>query len=1448
MKNKKRAIYLLLALLMLPVPIPVTTQAADDPVPIQDNMKDYQPNNPTQYIAPYDNSPIAESLIIAPRVNYPVTDSDPGAVVSIAQLVSFNDVSKSYMRFKYDDIKDEPWAKSVSSAYTLVDWRYWDTAKTADVIDRMNIADEDNSINYSKLVADDDMTRAINILGEDAFIPENVRLDTKSNTYQSYIHDIDSSTVINKTEALSSLYKAVGNKHFQPPVILYNNLDGAAKSVTQTRLKDTTAASLPGASEFLYYDVKTKDARHLVYLSNNLIEGYLWDALQDGIISYKELRPTERSMIVDKYAKGVYATPISSMKAKAIPANWDDLADDVQHSIGYMVGKENGGSTIDTVTGRVESTSDIRLRYETPQAFYNESISFLDFCVLASRVMHLRGEQVLTDAEEKILVSSYSSKLPSLMGSEYYDAVMYLTARGIIDDSYIGDGLYEALTWKDCFVICSRIKDKDSRLTFKNVTVPFNLEMANEGYMEVEPAVSNMIPSSIEQIEATVTQDNQITLTGSYDRGVNYKGTTIKRILYIRKDDDTVFKDSNGKEVFPHISLSTENDAGEYGYCEPRYYYDNDNKAYYCINIYKNQAVPDCYSYYYYNKDNKRMQPKEDPRNQVKDFVLYAPDSSKRLVVQNINQDGENLYVYSTASRTCNYIPADASKIKKEIGKIEYMPTAEINPDQTGNEEIQEQQAGEKAIYKIVLPANAKIAAYGEVEESKFEKITSTDKIPKDKWDDGKVYCLADNDSTTLWVIATKTDQVEAAIQANIRYETASNSNSVAYVRRTDQKDVYYGSNFLSSQLNIRVFENNDEKEFRITSPTQEFKVKYDKSSGWIVFGSNQILCFSTSVPPIKKNTNEGSSEAYFVHGLVVDFYMRREGDSKRAWSSYLTADGVLNLGAEASTNGDWSLTSIDTKITGAWIGSPIAGGDASKATGHYMYRREKGANGAPEYYMDVQSIPPQFSNFVLIWDVASDTNINAYVVNIVPKGVASNYASQDESILNTYTKRAGVKLPKDSSYAFSYFQAQDFSNISSLTTLMQAGKFYKTPKFIYDPNTFTALWRQEKDLLNESQDNACSYGLGDLCLLDSTDGKLKAFGLPYVYNNDKVYFVNLPFMVGTEGNADKLKYRVMSDLSEAYSGSTTTLSNEIRNITNGDFRLYQLIYNPASKTKQEPVDTGEYDAGKATKGFPIFPLVRIFGKDSMTVFPNITASAIRSHNWTELYACPSAYYIKLDTGGQTTDGFQATSVSHYPKWAIDYWSPDATYTTSTKTVISNNMSGEGLVAVQVGSAAYIIEDFSLDIDNDTTTDDIPSTVTKLTAEVVDSLNSIVDMLYMSEKELDAKFEDANSILGLAYLVITVLLPRILFGLLFIVQILGLIANNRVVVVFCEKIFDFYKFLSFGRLTYDKVDVARLWLTGMFGSVCIILISRGYGLRTLTWFVSVILDTLKSIW
>lgn len=1445
MKNKRKTLCLLLALFTLPFPVPVSTKAEESATPIEDNHQSYVASNPSQYIAPYDNSPVLDSKVIAPRPNYPVVNSDDGATVSIAQMVSFNDIAKSYMRFKYDDIKDEPWASSVSSAFTLVDWRYWDTAKTADVIDRTNVSDGENSINSSQLIADDDMVRAINILGEDAFIPENVRLDTKSKTYKAYIHNIDNKSIINKTEAISSLYKAIGNRHFQPPVIVYDNLDGAAKSVTSTRLKDTTAASLPGASDFLYYDVRTLNARHLVYLSNNLIEGYLWDALQDNVISYKELRPDERSMILNKYVKGVYASPISSMRAKPIAKDINTMTNSVQRSIGYVVGRENSDTTIDPTDGERKGIADIRIRYDTPQAFYNESLTFLDFCVIASRVMHLRGEPVLTDAEEKILVSSYSAKLPSLMSTEYYDAIMYLTARGIIDDSYIGDNLYEALTWKDCFVICSRIKDKDSRLTFKNITVPFNLEMANEGYIEVTPEKSNIIPSSIEQIDASVDNNLNIKFNNNsdYSKGVDYKGSSIKRILYIRKDDNTVFKDSNGKEVFPHISLSSEHDSGEYGYCEPRYYYDNDNKAYYCINIYNNQVVPDCYSYFKYNQASGRMEPKEFPKEEVKNFVLYAPDCSKTLTVQNINQDNSSIYIYSSSSKICAYTPEDISKIKREIAKIEYIPTESKN---TVDETIKEQPAGEKAIYKIVLPIEAKVAAYGQVTSDKFDKVNSPNDIPKDKWEDEKIYKYEDSASnlTTLWVIATKTDQIEAAIQANIRYESASNKNSVAYVRRTDQKDVYYGSNFLSTQLGIRVFENNDDKEFRITTPTQEFKVRYDKTSGWIVYGSNQILCFSTSVPPIKKNTNEGSSEAYFVHGLVVDFYMRSD-ESKKSWSTYLTSDGILNLGTESNNNAGWSLTPIKTKMTSTWLGSPYAGGNENNATGRFLYRRDMGS-AAPEYYMDVQAVPPQFSSFVLIWDVASDTNISAYVVNIVPKGVASNYASQDESLLNTYTKRAGVKLPSNSNYAFSYFQAQDFSNIQSLTTLSQAGKFYKTPKFIFDPNTFTALWRQEFDLLNIN--NEPEHNLGEVCLLDSADGNLHAFGLPYVFDNDILYFVNVPFVPSTDGSNQKLKYMVMTNLLGTPNGSGTATNENIENITNGDKNLYKFIYTD-STNKVELVKDGDYEVGKSSKGFPIFPLVRIFGKDSMTVFPNITASAIRAHHWTELYACPSGYYMPIQADSDsTTAGYSPKVPSHFPKWAIDYWSPNSSASSTTTTVISHEMSGEGLVAVQVGSAAYIIEDFSLDIDNDTTTDDVPSTVTKLTANVVDSLTSIVDMLYMSEKELDAKFEDANSILGLAYLVITVLLPRILFGLLFVTQILALVANNRVMIFFCEKIFDVYQVLSFGRLTYDRVDVARLWLTGMFGSVLIILISRGYGLRTLTWFVSVILDTLSSIW
>lgn len=106
-------------------------------------------------------------------------------------------------------------------------------------------------------------------------------------------------------------------------------------------------------------------------------------------------------------------------------------------------------------------------------------ISLAEFCVLLQRAMNIYGEEILTDKEQRILLAAYGSKLPYHLPTEQLNAIQYLMAKGIVEDTMYWDG---PLKVDDMIIILSRVADTSSRLTFKNIDVEYNEELLDLGF------------------------------------------------------------------------------------------------------------------------------------------------------------------------------------------------------------------------------------------------------------------------------------------------------------------------------------------------------------------------------------------------------------------------------------------------------------------------------------------------------------------------------------------------------------------------------------------------------------------------------------------------------------------------------------------------------------------------------------------------------------------------------------------------------------------------------------------------------------------------------------------------------------------------------------------------------------------------------------------------------
>ncbi len=115
--------------------------------------------------------------------------------------------------------------------------------------------------------------------------------------------------------------------------------------------------------------------------------------------------------------------------------------------------------------------------YETEGS---NAMSTADFLNYVATTLQTYGEPVLTEKEMSMLLVAYGKKLPTYLPSNLLSSVEYLLARGIIDDSMNFNST--TLDRDTMLTILMRAKDKNSRLTFKDITIPYMSDLVKDGY------------------------------------------------------------------------------------------------------------------------------------------------------------------------------------------------------------------------------------------------------------------------------------------------------------------------------------------------------------------------------------------------------------------------------------------------------------------------------------------------------------------------------------------------------------------------------------------------------------------------------------------------------------------------------------------------------------------------------------------------------------------------------------------------------------------------------------------------------------------------------------------------------------------------------------------------------------------------------------------------------
>lgn len=714
-----------------------------------------------------------------------------------------------------------------------------------------------------------------------------------------------------------------------PPIIVYGNLDGQIISENDSgkkEMKYTSLASMSEENRYAYYSVQARNARNYIYQSSNLVEGYLWQALQDGIISVDHLNDTALNFI-KKYTSGEFSKPISNVN-RLIDVNIQkEYNSPKRYSLAYLIG-------INKSEDNLSSYSHIVSRYQQPCAFKDENISLIDFFVFVSQIMHIQGEPVLTETEQKILTAAYSSYLPSTMSTEYYDTILYLFAHGIIDNSYTADKLYQSLTWKDMYIILSRVADKDSRLTYKTVTVPFDLNMAEDGFIPVIPKISEINP---------------------FDIKVNVQEHTYKDIFLI-KDKYTQFIDKDGKEDTPFISKQFNTASASYGILMDNNY----DEKYYWFRIYNNIPIPDSYKQIL-DKDFNNINSKDtvilqSNKQKIHCYSIYSHNTNKILYIEN-NFIKSGIYCYDNKDNVC--------KFSGNSNEAKFVSLSGIdNIILTANEEkIISDKENILFEFKLKMDIDLEKVKINGLSKSEWIEVNDftveTDLIPPNEIEKSKAVWVQYNKNKNyakfaVYIEGNIPDNYESIVSSKIQYTgDYTDNNYLSYVRRNSSRDVYYSSSFLKSELGIVLSVNEDNKSYTLQMPNEKIDIQYKENSGWLCYSGNSLLKFNSTIPAVKEMKREDTTDRYLIHGLVIEHYLRSRYQD--GWSTFIGTDGYLHI---SYNKAELEFQNMNSNIYNFL--TPTDGVNYETKNILYKYTVDN------SYWLDLRSVSAPLSNYII--------------------------------------------------------------------------------------------------------------------------------------------------------------------------------------------------------------------------------------------------------------------------------------------------------------------------------------------------------------------------------------------------------------------------------------------------------------------------------------------------
>jgi len=191
------------------------------------------------------------------------------------------------------------------------------------------------------------------------------------------------------------------------------------------------------------------------------------------------------------------------------------------------------------------------------------AITLGEFCSFAWNLMHIYGEPVMTDSEKNILLQAYGSSVPYNNATEdQVVAIENMIAKGIIspDDDAEDLSFSSPLKLKYYLTLLMRIKDKDSRKTYKDVKITMDAAMLGKNFYKANVTAETSSIRGFRKAQSAVSVSNyfdySINLNELKSMAQTLGGNqNMSQDLYISQH--LGIKDSDGN-IFPlNVQVST---------------------------------------------------------------------------------------------------------------------------------------------------------------------------------------------------------------------------------------------------------------------------------------------------------------------------------------------------------------------------------------------------------------------------------------------------------------------------------------------------------------------------------------------------------------------------------------------------------------------------------------------------------------------------------------------------------------------------------------------------------------------------------------------------------------------------------------------------------------------------------------------------------------------------